>query len=95
MWAIVILLQSDFLKVHTMSIHFFQVGLPLSDLIVGASIYFPPMFKALLLDLFIWAGINRVLRGWMYSGEVWHPALMNLSLFILSTFVALLLLIGY
>ncbi|HBV76133.1 MULTISPECIES: DUF1656 domain-containing protein [Vibrio] len=78
-----------------MNIDFFQVGLPLSDLVVGASIYFPPMFKAFLLGLFIWAGVNRMLRSWMYSGEIWHPTLMNLSLFILSVFVALLLLIGY
>ncbi len=82
-------------KVYDVNIDFFHFGLPLPDLIVGASIYFPPIFKAFLLGLLIWAGVNRVLRDWMYSGEVWHPTLMNLSLFILSIFVALLLLIGY
>lgn len=78
-----------------MNIDFFYFGLPLSDLIVGSSIYFPPMLKAFLLGGLIWAGLNRVLRSKIYSGEVWHPTLMNLSLFILSIFVALLLLIGY
>ncbi|MFV0574653.1 MAG: DUF1656 domain-containing protein [Vibrio sp.] len=76
-----------------MNVDFFQFGLPMGDLIVGASIYFPPMFKAFLLGLLIWAGVQKVLRGWMYSGEVWHPTLMNLSLFILSVFAALMILL--
>ncbi|NHW59314.1 DUF1656 domain-containing protein, partial [Escherichia coli] len=35
---------------------FFQssVGLPLQDLIFGASVYFPPLFKAVLVGFMIW-----------------------------------------
>ncbi|MCF7353592.1 DUF1656 domain-containing protein [Vibrio sp. CK2-1] len=74
-----------------MNVEFLQVGLPISDLIVGASLYFPPIFKAFLLGMLLWGVIHRLLRNWMYSGEVWHPTLMDLSLFVLSVFVALIL----
>nr|VXZ84050.1 Uncharacterised protein [Klebsiella pneumoniae] len=29
-------------------------GLPLQDSVFGASVYFPPLFKAVLLGFFIW-----------------------------------------
>jgi len=57
---------------------------PVQDLIIGASVYFPPLFKGILLGFFIWLVIHRLLRDWIYSGEVWHPTLMDLSLFALS-----------
>ena len=37
-------------------------GLALQDLVFGASIYFPPLFKAVLLGFFIWLVIHRQLR---------------------------------
>lgn len=80
-----------FSKVYDLNLDFLHVGFPVSDLIVGASLYFPPMFKAFLLGGVLWGGIHRLLRNWMYSGEVWHPTLMDLSLFVLSVFSALLL----
>lgn len=56
-------------------------GLPLQDLVFGASVYFPPLFKAVLLGFFIWLFLHRQLRDWMYAGDIWHPLLMDLSLF--------------
>jgi len=71
------------------------VGLPLQDLILGASVYFPPLFKAVLLGFLIWLVAHRLLRDWMYSGEIWHPMLMDLSLFVLSVCLGLGLLIAW
>ena len=76
-----------------LNVDFLHVGFPISDLIVGASLYFPPMFKAFLLGILIWGVIHRLLRNWIYSGEVWHPTLMDLSLFVLSVSVALMFII--
>nr|WP_280927286.1 DUF1656 domain-containing protein [Klebsiella aerogenes] len=67
-------------------------GLSLQDLVVGASIYFPPLFKAVVLGFFIWLIVHRQLRDWMYAGEIWHPLLMDLSLFALAVCLALVLL---
>ncbi|HEO9731131.1 TPA: DUF1656 domain-containing protein [Klebsiella aerogenes] len=67
-------------------------GLSLQDLVVGASIYFPPLFKAAVLGFFIWLIVHRQLRDWMYAGEIWHPLLMDLSLFALAVCLALVLL---
>lgn len=72
---------------------FNATGLPLQDLIVGASIYFPPLFKAVLLGFVFWLVTHRLLRDWMYSGEIWYPMLMDLSLFVLSVCLGLALLI--
>ncbi|ASG63462.1 TPA: DUF1656 domain-containing protein [Kluyvera ascorbata] len=68
-------------------------GLPLQDLVVGASIYFPPVFKAVLLGFLFWLILHRLLRDWMYAGDIWHPLLMDLSFFALSVCLALLLLV--
>ena len=67
-------------------------GLPLQDLVFGASVYFPPVIKAVLLGFFIWLIVHRQLRDWMYAGEIWHPLLMDLSFFALSVCLALVLL---
>ena len=67
-------------------------GLPLQDLVFGASVYLPPVFKAVLLGFFIWLVVHRQLRDWMYAGEIWHPLLMDLSFFALSVCLALVLL---
>ncbi len=44
---------------------------------------FPPVFKAVLVGFLLWLIAHRLLRDWMYSGEIWHPMLMDLSLFAL------------
>jgi hypothetical protein len=34
-----------------------------------------------------------LLRDWMYSGDIWHPTLMDLSLFSLSVSAGLVILV--
>ncbi|MFH7826171.1 DUF1656 domain-containing protein [Kluyvera chengduensis] len=62
---------------------------------VGASIYFPPVFKAVLLGFLFWLIIHRLLRDWMYAGDIWHPLLMDLSLFALAVCAALMVLVWW
>ncbi|MBB1201067.1 DUF1656 domain-containing protein [Enterobacteriaceae bacterium 89] len=76
-----------------MMLTFNTTGLPLPDLIVGASVYFPPLFKAVLLGFLIWLIAHRQLRDWMYAGDVWHPLLMDLSIFALAVCLSLLLIV--
>ncbi|AJJ12364.1 hypothetical protein CH64_685 [Yersinia rohdei] len=68
---------------------------PLSDLVFGASIYFPPMFKAVMLGLVLWLLIHHVLRNWIYSGDIWHPILMDLSIFVIAVSVSLWILASW
>ena len=75
-----------------MSITTLSATAPLTDLVFGASLFFPPLFKAVLLCFFFWLLIHPLLRGWMYSGDIWHPTLMDLSLFVLCVTGALWLL---
>ncbi|VEB08412.1 membrane protein [Klebsiella pneumoniae] len=71
-------------------------GLPLQDLVFGASRLFSlRWFKAVLLGFFIWLFLHRQLRDWMYAGDIWHPLLMDLSLFALAVCLALVLLIAW
>ena len=62
---------------------------PLQDLIFGASVYFPPIFKAVLLGFMVWLVLHRLLRDWMYAGDIWHPILMDLSLFVIAISLSL------
>lgn len=78
-----------------MKSNFHIPGLPLQDLVVGASIYFPPLFKAVLLGFLLWLLIHRILRDWMYAGDIWHPLLMDLSFFALSVCLALMILVWW
>nr|WP_024967954.1 DUF1656 domain-containing protein [Pantoea sp. IMH] len=77
-----------------MSNRLFSSASPLTDLVFGASVYFPPLFKAVLLGFFLWLLLHRLLRDWMYSGEIWHPTLLDLSLFVLCVSAATWLLRG-
>ncbi|AMO49262.1 DUF1656 domain-containing protein [Kosakonia oryzendophytica] len=67
--------------------------LPLQDLIFGASIYFPPLCKAVMLGFLLWLVAHRLLRDWIYAGDIWHPILMDLSLFVIALSLSLGLLI--
>ncbi|AKJ42409.1 DUF1656 domain-containing protein [Pragia fontium] len=67
-----------------MDIGLFSKNSALTDLVFGASLYFPPIFKALFLGFVIWLLVHRVIRDWLYSGDVWHPTLMDLSIFIIA-----------
>jgi hypothetical protein len=67
----------------------------LPDLVLGASLYFPPIFKALLLGLVLWLLIHRLLREWIYSGEIWHPMLMDISIFIIAVSASLWILASW
>jgi hypothetical protein len=46
-----------------------------------------------LVGFILWLIAHRLLRDWMYSGEIWHPMLMDLSLFALSVCLGLAVLI--
>lgn len=81
-------------EINIVNAQMFHSGFPLPDLVLGASLYFPPMFKAFLLGLVFWLLIHRVLRDWIYSGEVWHPTLIDLSLFVISICAALMLMVN-
>lgn len=70
-------------------------GLSLQDLVFGASIYFPPFFKAFALGFVIWLVIHRLLRDKIYAGDIWHPLLMDLSLFAICVCFALAILIAW
>jgi len=74
---------------------FSPAGFPLQDLVVGASVYLPPLFKVAFIGFFIWLMVHRLLRDWIYAGDIWHPLLLDLSLFALALCLAtLLLLVG-
>lgn len=62
---------------------FLPMAIPTTELVLGASLYFPPFFKALLLGFFFWLLLHALVRDWIYSGDIWHPTLLDLSLFIL------------
>ncbi|WP_176920843.1 DUF1656 domain-containing protein [Superficieibacter sp. 1612_C1] len=78
-----------------MELIFNASGLLLEDLVAGASIYFPPLFKAVIVGFLIWLVVHRQLRDWMYAGDIWHPMLMDLSLFALSVCLALVILVSW
>jgi len=70
-------------------------GLPLQDLVIGASLYFPPFFKAFACGFIIWLVAYRLFRDWIYSGEIWHPLLMDLSIFTLCVCLSFVLLVAW
>ncbi|WP_368152360.1 DUF1656 domain-containing protein [Aeromonas sp. R2-4] len=72
---------------------FVTIPSALPDLVLGASLFFPPLFKAVLLGLLCWLPVHHLLRDWLYGGDVWHPLLMDLSLFILAVSGALWILL--
>ena len=65
------------------------------ELVFGASVYFPPFFKAFAFGFVIWLVVHRLLRGWIYAGDIWHPLLMDLSLFAICVCLAVAILIAW
>ncbi len=78
-----------------MTLPFHSPALPLQDLIFGASVYFPPIFKAVILGFLLWLVAHRLLRDWMYAGDIWHPILMDLSLFVIAIGASLAILMAF
>ncbi|CAK9884910.1 MAG: hypothetical protein XXXJIFNMEKO3_01302 [Candidatus Erwinia impunctatus] len=75
-----------------MNITPFHASAPLTDLVFGDTVFFPPLFKAVLLGFFFWLLLHTLSRNPLYSGEFWHPTLLDLSLFVLCVSTALWLL---
>jgi len=42
-----------------------------------------------ILGFLVWLLIHPLVRGWIYSGDIWHPTLFDLSLFVLCVTAAL------
>ncbi|MFO6484644.1 DUF1656 domain-containing protein [Escherichia coli] len=70
-------------------------GLPLQRSGVRCLVYLPPFFKAFAFGFVIWLVVHRLLRGWIYAGDIWHPLLMDLSLFAICVCLALAILIAW
>ncbi|STI46709.1 inner membrane protein [Escherichia coli] len=51
--------------------------------------------KAFAFGFVIWLVVHRLLRGWIYAGDIWHPLLMDLSLFAICVCLALAILIAW
>ena len=51
--------------------------------------------KAIVAGFILWLVVHRLLRDWIYSGEIWHPLLMDLSLFTLCVCLAFVMLIAW
>ncbi|WP_420912711.1 DUF1656 domain-containing protein [Chimaeribacter californicus] len=71
-----------------MNIPHFLAASPLQDVIFGASLYFPPIFKAFALGFVLWLLIHHALREKIYAGDIWHPLLMDLALFVIMVSVS-------
>ncbi|WP_241623784.1 DUF1656 domain-containing protein [Rosenbergiella epipactidis] len=70
----------------------FPLTSALTDLVVGDMLFFPPIIKSVLLGFFFWLIIHPLIRHKIYSGQVWHPTLLDLSLFFLCVSAALAIL---
>ncbi|MFP1454465.1 hypothetical protein ACLB1O_08715 [Escherichia coli] len=70
-------------------------GLPLQDLVFGASVYFPPFFKAFAFGFVIWLVVHRLLRGWITPVTSVFLSPMDLSLFAICVCLALAILIAW
>ena len=75
-----------------MSVSQFPLTSALTDLVIGDMLYFPPIFKSVLLGFFFWLAIHPLIRQKIYSGQVWHPTLLDLSLFLICVSAALAIL---
>lgn len=69
-------------------------GLPLQDLGVRRIRLFPSAVQSRLVGFLYLVVLHRQLRDWMYAGDIWHPLLMDLSLFALAVCLATVLLIA-
>ncbi|WP_075181700.1 DUF1656 domain-containing protein [Pantoea sp. 1.19] len=63
-----------------------------TDLLFGAYLLFPPLFRSVLLGLLFWLLVHPLLRDALSSGAFWHPMLMELSVFVLCVSAAFWLL---
>lgn len=75
-----------------MHISSFPLTSALTDLVIGDMLFFPPIFKSVLLGFFFWLIVHPLLREKLYSGRVWHPTLLDLSLFIICVSASLAIL---
>jgi hypothetical protein len=48
-----------------------------------------------MLGFLLWLVVHRIIRDWMYAGDIWHPILMDLSLFVIAIGVSLAILMAF
>lgn len=58
------------------------------DLVFGSLIFLPGIVKVLILGLFIWLIIRGFYRNKLYSSGLWHPNLIDLSVYGISLYMS-------
>ncbi len=60
----------------------------MTDLVFGALVFLPGIVKVLILGLFIWLFVRGFYRKALYSGDIWHPNLVDISIYFLSLYLS-------
>lgn len=65
----------------------------MKDLVFGSLIFLPGIVKVLFLGFFIWLFLRGFYRKRLYSGLIWHPNLVDISIYFVSLYLSHLILI--
>ncbi len=60
----------------------------MKDLVFGALVFLPGIVKVLVLGFFVWLLLRGFYRKKLYSGAIWHPNLVDISVYFISLYVS-------
>ncbi|MGL4208229.1 MAG: DUF1656 domain-containing protein [Candidatus Adiutrix sp.] len=49
------------------------------DVILGSLVFVPPFFAILFAGFFLWLFVRGFYRSALYKSDLWHPALIDVS----------------
>lgn len=58
------------------------------DLVFGALVFLPGFVKVLVLGFFVWLLLRGFYRKRLYAGDIWHPNLVDISVYFISLYVS-------
>lgn len=60
----------------------------MKDLVFGSLIFLPGAFKVFIVGFFIWLIVRGFYKDQLYAGDIWHPNLVDISIYFVSLYVS-------
>ncbi|HIW05914.1 MAG TPA: DUF1656 domain-containing protein [Candidatus Ignatzschineria merdigallinarum] len=60
----------------------------MTELVLGSLVFLPGILKVLVLGFFIWLLARGFYRKKLYSSGIWHPNLVDISIYFVSLYVS-------
>lgn len=59
----------------------------MQDIILGSLVYISPFLKVVFVGVFLWLILRGFYKKQLYSGKLWHPNIIDISIMVIVIYI--------